>query len=108
MGFTLGSHTSQPAGPLVQLSNATYAVRHMQYLGQQYVVARLKARFERSAAMRSMGFDTHYTNDGSRISARYSALLHADSVVRNLSRATLPVTASASTRTISNLAFRGE
>lgn len=62
MNYGIAAHRCSPSGKLVW-SQHLYLLKHMSFLGDEFVVAKYKARFDRSTYMRACGLSGHYTDD---------------------------------------------
>jgi len=74
MNYDWGAHNCNPKGN-VKFSEKTYINKHMSYLGLNFVIDKIKKRFQRSARMRSVGMAIHYTNDINHITNQYKTKL---------------------------------
>ena len=70
MNHGVGCHRSSPIGN-IKYSSDVYINKHMRYPGLQFLINKLKVRYERTEDMRKKGWGHHYTNDISRIETEY-------------------------------------
>jgi hypothetical protein len=70
MNYGPGSHTCNPEGNIIYSSNM-YINKHMNYLGLIFLKNKLTERYKRNEKMRRKGWNTHYTNDISKIEEIY-------------------------------------
>jgi len=75
MNFGPGSHTCNPVGD-VHFSHNTYYIKHMNYLGLDYLINKLTKRYQRNEKMRQQGANTHYTDNVQEITDRYNNALN--------------------------------
>ena len=73
INYEVGAHGCSPVGNIK--SDGLYLLKHMNWLGLPYRLARNRIRFERSEKMRSMGMATHYTNNEAMLSSHFKHLL---------------------------------
>lgn len=66
INYWWGAHSCHPEGNIVY-SAKKYILKHMSYLGEEYLVDKFKKRFDRAAEMRSMGMDLHYTDERQKV-----------------------------------------
>jgi len=74
MNYTT-SHKCKPIGT-VRYTQQIYYNKHMSYLGLDYFTHKIITRYERTAKMRSLGIETHYTNNKDDIRTDYNYKLN--------------------------------
>jgi len=62
MEFWYGAHKCFPQGR-IQYSQKTYFLKHYDFLGAEYLVAKHKRRYERNEVSRMNGINQHYMNE---------------------------------------------
>jgi hypothetical protein len=70
MEYWYGAHQCFPQGHVVW-SQKVYALRHYDYLGEEYVVSKRQKRWERNALSRQMGLNGHYAQEREKNVAVY-------------------------------------
>lgn len=70
INYIYGAHRCFPEGQVI-FSEKVYLLRHMSFLGLEYLIAKYKNRFDRTELMRSHGFSGHYTDDRKRVEDLY-------------------------------------
>lgn len=70
INYGLGCHTINPIGN-VKYSNYNYKIKHMEYLGLNFILDKFRKRFDRSHLMRSQGIACHYTDEKYKIMNNY-------------------------------------
>lgn len=71
LNFLHGCHISNPVGQ-IKISEKTYILKHMDWLGLPYKINKMKIRYERTFKMRKYGLAVHYTNNISEITSQYT------------------------------------
>lgn len=74
MNYSVGSHNCFPKGN-IKYSSKLYNIKHMAYVGLEFIINKMKQRYARSSDMRKIGYSTHYTNDITKINKKYVSLL---------------------------------
>jgi len=74
MRYGPGSHTCDPRGS-IRYSSTIYNNKHMHYMGLPYLINKMVRRYERNAMMRTLGLNTHYTDDTKKITDDYTNAL---------------------------------
>lgn len=62
INFWWGAHICHPVGN-VKYSEKIYNLKHMNYLGADYLVEKHRKRYERNELMRYRGMNKHYSNE---------------------------------------------
>jgi len=75
MNYSSGAHTAKPLG-IIKYSLTSYLNKHMCYLGLEFLINKMKCRYERTYKMREVGMDLHYSNDIMKITNEYNDLLN--------------------------------
>lgn len=71
MNYGIAAHSCCPSGHLVWSKNL-YLLKHMSFLGEEFLVEKYKARFDRSGFMRANGLSGHYSDDREKVSALWN------------------------------------
>lgn len=71
MNYTPGHHLCNPQGT-VKYSNKTYILKHLNFLGLEYLINKITQRYNRSIDAQKSGMSTHYTNDINKIKNNYN------------------------------------
>ncbi len=66
INFWWGAHKCFPQGN-VKYSESKYILKHMNILGQEYLIKKYKNRYDRNHKMRSRGMNCHYLIDHEKI-----------------------------------------
>ena len=66
INFWWGAHTCRPVGN-IKYSEKIYILKHMNYLGAEYLVDKHRKRYERNELMRYRGMNGHYSNEKEKI-----------------------------------------
>jgi len=66
INFWWGAHICHPKGN-INFSNRIYTLKHMNYLGSDYLVEKHRKRYERNELMRYMGMNKHYSNERNKV-----------------------------------------
>lgn len=75
INYGIGAHSCNPIGDIKYSSN-TYIMKHMNFLGINYIINKLNNRYLRSEEMRKNGLAVHYTNNNEEIINRYNDCLN--------------------------------
>jgi len=75
INYTMGAHSCSPKGN-VKFSEQYYKLKHMKYLGLEYLIDNNNIRYKRSHKMREEGFCIHYTSDIEYIKNLYNQALN--------------------------------
>lgn len=77
MNFTIGAHHCSPVG-IIKYSEKTYINKHMNNLGEPYIIQKTVNRFTRSIEQREKYkyMSVHYIKDINKIKDRYNDLLN--------------------------------
>lgn len=70
MNYNLGAHCCNPTG-VIKYSYKIYFNKHMNTLGEVYLINKMINRYERSELMRKNGISYHYINDLDKIKSLY-------------------------------------
>jgi hypothetical protein len=79
MNYGVGAHYCEPVG-CIQYSSKIYYNKHMSNLGLNFLLDKMKKRYERTEVMRSCGLDGHYTDNAEKIKTDYYALLNRSQI----------------------------
>jgi hypothetical protein len=71
MNYTPGHHLCNPNGK-IKYSNKTYILKHLNFLGLEYLINKITQRYKRSIDTQKSGMSTHYTNDINKIKNNYN------------------------------------
>jgi hypothetical protein len=71
MNYTQGHHLCNPQG-IVKYSNKTYILKHLNFLGLEYLINKITQRYNRSHEARTGGMSIHYTNNINKIKKNYN------------------------------------
>jgi hypothetical protein len=74
MRFRSGAHRCAPVGEIVR-SRQTYLLKHMEWLGREFIVDKSARRYVRSRHQHHKGLSTHYSNDRNKVAAAHVANL---------------------------------
>ena len=74
MNYTCGAHKCNPVGH-IQYSSKKYYNKHMYLLGLDFVINKMKNRYERNEIMRGYGMNHHYTDNIEKIKTMYQESL---------------------------------
>ena len=66
INFWWGAHTCRPTGN-VKYSEHVYTLKHMNYLGLDYLVEKHRKRYDRNELMRYKGMNKHYSNEKEKV-----------------------------------------
>jgi glycosyltransferase involved in cell wall biosynthesis len=66
INFWWGAHNCNPIGN-VKYSESIYTLKHMNYLGADYLVEKHRKRYERNELMRYRGMNVHYSNETTKV-----------------------------------------
>ena len=66
INFWWGAHTCNPTGN-VKYSEHVYTLKHMNYLGVDYLVEKHRKRYDRNELMRYKGMNKHYSNEKEKV-----------------------------------------
>jgi hypothetical protein len=66
INFWWGAHTCSPTGN-VKYSERIYTLKHMNYLGLDYLVEKHRKRYDRNELMRYKGMNIHYSNKKEKV-----------------------------------------
>jgi hypothetical protein len=66
MNYEPGGHSCAPEGK-VRWSTSTYTMKHMDRVGEAFLLQKYKRRFVRSKEQQALGFGIHYTDDTATI-----------------------------------------
>jgi glycosyltransferase involved in cell wall biosynthesis len=66
INFWWGAHICHPLGN-IKYSENTYILKHMNYLGSEYLVEKHRKRYERNELMRYRGMNQHYSNQRDKV-----------------------------------------
>jgi glycosyltransferase involved in cell wall biosynthesis len=66
INFWWGAHTCRPTGN-VKYSESVYILKHMNYLGLDYLVEKHRKRYDRNELMRYRGMNKHYSNQKEKV-----------------------------------------
>jgi len=66
INFWWGAHTCRPLGN-VKYSENVYILKHMNYLGAEYLVEKHRKRYVRNELMRYRGMNGHYSNEQEKV-----------------------------------------
>ncbi len=76
INFWWGSHKCFPQGN-VKFSERNYILKHMNYLGQEYLVEKHRKRYARNELMRYKGMNNHYLNEHDKVVSVYKSIYDA-------------------------------
>lgn len=71
LNFLHGCHHSNPVGQ-IKMSQSTYILKHMDWLGLPYKINKMKIRYERTFQMRKYGLAVHYTDNVEEITRQFN------------------------------------
>jgi glycosyltransferase involved in cell wall biosynthesis len=74
LNFLHGCHHSNPIGQ-IKMSQSTYILKHMDWLGLPYKINKMKLRYERTFEMRKYGLAVHYTDNIEEITRQFNERL---------------------------------
>jgi hypothetical protein len=74
MNYSEGSHRCNPKGKVIYSSNV-YINKHMSLLGIKFLTNKLTERYKRNDKMRKKGWNTHYTQDITKIETIYKTAI---------------------------------
>jgi len=66
INFWWGAHTCRPIGN-IKFSENIYTLKHMNFLGAEYLVEKHRKRYERNELMRYRGMNRHYSNEKAKV-----------------------------------------
>lgn len=66
INFWWGAHTCNPIGN-IKYSEKIYILKHMNFLGEEYLVEKHRKRYERNELMRYRGMNGHYSNKTAKV-----------------------------------------
>jgi glycosyltransferase involved in cell wall biosynthesis len=66
INFWWGAHTCRPLGNVIYSENI-YILKHMNYLGAEYLVEKHRKRYARNELMRYRGMNGHYSNEQEKV-----------------------------------------
>ena len=66
INFWWGAHVCNPTGNL-KYSEKKYTIKHMNYLGSEYLVEKHRKRYGRNEIMRTIGANLHYSNEREKV-----------------------------------------
>jgi hypothetical protein len=70
MNYESGAHKCRPIG-YIKYSSRTFLNKHMEQLGQPFIINKTKNRYKRNKDNLKNGFGTHYINDETKIIQKY-------------------------------------
>jgi len=73
INFWWGAHNCNPLGN-VKYSENIYTLKHMNYLGIDYLVEKHRKRYERNELMRYRGMNVHYSNEKTKVIEYFNSL----------------------------------
>jgi hypothetical protein len=71
MNYTPGHHLCNP-NEKIKYSNKPYILKHLNFLGLEYIINKITQRYKRSIDAQKSGMSTHYTNDINKIKNNYN------------------------------------
>lgn len=75
INYGMGAHSCNPVG-VVKFSENIYKLKHMKYLGLEYMIDKNKIQYARSHEMRKLGHCIHYYDNVSMVINEYNNLLN--------------------------------
>lgn len=82
INYYFGAHLCFPKGN-VKFSETKYKLKHMKYLGLEYLISNTKVRYDRSHKMREKEMCTHYSDNIDIIKKKYIDLLNRSTNYEN-------------------------
>ena len=78
-----GAHLCEPVGTIKE-SSKVYIIKHMNFLGLNYLINKYTDRFERTKKMRNThGFGVQYINDVEKIKEKYNHQLNVSQILNS-------------------------
>ena len=83
MNYTCGHHKCKPTG-IIKYSNKIYYLKHMNYLGLEFLINKMTNRYIRSINMQKKNLSRHYHEDKEKIIQDYNNKLISSKLIDKL------------------------